>query len=150
MPSGQGAARKQLQRIVFWFADYLKLIAGRLSIADLERIQSNTQPEQARREMKQMGSAFAVHDFGRCEVGALNPTYTIGFSDLGVKAFGTKLSITRVYGTIVGDVVIGHGSAAAFAAGLLLSFALHLIHFQLSIPACTSDVSVSRSPRKLS
>jgi len=83
-----------------------------------------------------MGLAVAVHDFDRCEVGVLKPIQTIGFGDLGVEAFGTKLPITRVYGTIVDDVVIGHCAAAAFATGLLRSSDLHLIHFQLSIPAC--------------
>src|SRR5271165_287679 len=74
--------------------------------------------------------------FDRCEVGVLKPIQAIGFSDLGVEAFGTKLPITGVYGAIVDDVVIGHGASAAFATGLLRSSALHLIHFQLSIPAC--------------
>jgi len=48
------------RRIVFRRADDLKLIAGRMSIANLERIHGHTRSEQARPKMKNVGLAIAV------------------------------------------------------------------------------------------
>ena len=106
-----------------------------MSIANLERIQSDSRPEQAGPEMKQVGFAVAVREFDRREFGVLEPVQTIRFSDLGIEALGTKLPITRLYGTVVDDIVVRHGTAATLAAGLLRSSDLHLIHLPLSIPA---------------
>jgi hypothetical protein len=62
---------EQSDKLLFGVTDNLELIAGRLTIAEFERIQRDTRQEQTGTKVELMSLSFAVDDPDRLEVKVL-------------------------------------------------------------------------------
>jgi Fe-Mn family superoxide dismutase len=110
---------QQLQRVVVRLADHLKPIPGRAAIAQLERVDRHTGPEQSGAKPELVLDATPVDHAHGLEDHVLKPMQTEAAGGGLVEASAAKLPVAALRRPVVHDIVAERGLTAGVAGDWL-------------------------------
>jgi hypothetical protein len=104
---------EQCQQIFPWVADYLELIASRMTVANFESIQSDSGTKQMSPKMKFVSFSYAVDEPDRFKRDVFKAVEAIQLGHLRVKALATERPVAFLHGAHVDDIVAGYDLIAS-------------------------------------
>lgn len=132
----QGAAHlldqspQQHQQIVFRIPDGLEGVPCRLSVAKLERIESNAGPEQVGAKVKLVEISHAIGEPHGFELGVFESFQPGCLCHLGVEASAAEPAVSPLDGAVVDEVVAWRALATTVATDLVAWGGCGSIHAQ--------------------